>query len=125
MVTLALILVVFSVLMLLGVGGITIRVRLSDGTVRRLESTEETSGVDLRSLMVKEGIISGSSKAKLRVQKQILGEGGTESTSIQLKTGEIVEVLEVCCRPLLFDVSTTNFTGHPPISHNMSCFSFS
>ena len=72
--------------------GVMVRIRLPDGTVRRIDCEEKTSSRELRSLLIKEGLISGHSEAKLRVQTGTLSG---EDTSLQLKVGEIIEVVEV------------------------------
>lgn len=55
-------------LMTLHVGGVIIRIRLSDGSIRRLDIEESISASKLKLKLNQEGMISDVAVAKLQVQ---------------------------------------------------------
>ena len=82
--------------------GVVIRIRLSDGSLRRIDidGQEVTSHGELRSFLHKEGIINSSPLTKLKVKGKVLVDGdaaGNEKEDTFIwKAGEIVEIIEVC-----------------------------
>lgn len=83
------------------VQGVVIRIRMGDGTLRRVEidGQEITSHDSLRSFLYTEGIISSSTPTKLKVKGEVLTDGDTteikRDDTFVWKAGEIVEVIEV------------------------------
>lgn len=71
------------------VSAITIRVRLSDGTFKRVELEEKSSVVSIRNALKSQGIIG--SETKLSYKSELLREG---THVIELKAGEIIDVIE-------------------------------
>jgi hypothetical protein len=55
-------------LMTLRVGGVIIRIRLADGSIRRLDVDESISASKLKLKLNQEGMISNIAAAKLQVQ---------------------------------------------------------
>lgn len=83
------------------VHGVLIRVRLGDGTLRRvdMDGQEVTSQEKLRSFLQQQGIIDSTSTSKLKVKDSILditeSHESIEEGVFIWKPGEIVEVIEV------------------------------
>lgn len=82
------------------VHGVLIRVRLGDGTLRRvdMDGQEVTSQEKLRSFLQQQGIIDSTSTSKLKVKDSILditeSHESIEEGVFIWKPGEIVEVIE-------------------------------